>query len=128
GTADINIKQGVVKLQGDITNNGNLNITTNASVNQKTIINGNITNKKGDLNIKDIKANAEIQIGGNISQKEGNLTISSDKINITKRIEIKADTDQGNSDSGVASNANLTIKTKELTLTDNLNISGFNKA
>ncbi|KMZ13969.1 HMW1A, high molecular weight adhesin 1, partial [Haemophilus influenzae] len=123
-----NIKQGVVKLQGDITNNGNLNITTNASVNQKTIINGNITNKKGDLNIKDIKANAEIQIGGNISQKEGNLTISSDKINITKRIEIKADTDQGNSDSGVASNANLTIKTKELTLTDNLNISGFNKA
>ncbi|HHF7204078.1 TPA: filamentous hemagglutinin N-terminal domain-containing protein, partial [Haemophilus influenzae] len=69
GTADINIKQGVVKLQGDITNNGNLNITTNASVNQKTIINGNITNKKGDLNIKDIKANAEIQIGGNISQK-----------------------------------------------------------
>ncbi|HHF5446027.1 TPA: filamentous hemagglutinin N-terminal domain-containing protein, partial [Haemophilus influenzae] len=57
GTADINIKQGVVKL-GDITNNGSLNITTNASVNQKTIINGNITNKKGDLNIKDIKANA----------------------------------------------------------------------
>ncbi|HHF7203718.1 TPA: hypothetical protein ACPSEH_000552, partial [Haemophilus influenzae] len=69
GTSEINIKQGVVKLQGDITNNGNLNITTNASVNQKTIINGNITNKKGDLNIKDIKANAEIQIGGNISQK-----------------------------------------------------------
>ncbi|MEX4107039.1 filamentous hemagglutinin N-terminal domain-containing protein, partial [Haemophilus influenzae] len=75
GTSEINIKQGVVKLQGDITNNGNLNITTNASVSQKTIINGNITNKKGDLNIKDIKANAEIQIGGNISQKEGNLTI-----------------------------------------------------
>ncbi|HHF4176975.1 TPA: adhesin, partial [Haemophilus influenzae] len=63
-----------------------------------------------------------------ISQKEGNLTISSDKINITKRIEIKAGTDQGNSDSGVASNANLTIKTKELKLVNDLNISGFNKA
>ncbi|HIF0096401.1 TPA: adhesin, partial [Haemophilus influenzae] len=122
------IKQGVVKLQGDITNNGNLNITTNASVNQKTIINGNITNKKGDLNIKDIKANAEIQIGGNISQKEGNLTISSDKINITRQVTIKADVDGQNSDSSTRSRANLTIKTKELKLVNNLNISGFNKA
>ncbi|HHF0151566.1 TPA: adhesin, partial [Haemophilus influenzae] len=74
GTSEINIKQGVVKLQGDITNKGSLNITTNAQNNQKTIINGNITNEGRDLNIKDNKANAEIQIGGNISQKEGNLT------------------------------------------------------
>ncbi|HHF0151565.1 TPA: adhesin, partial [Haemophilus influenzae] len=74
GTSEINIKQGVVKLQGDITNKGGLNITTNAQNNQKTIINGNITNEGRDLNIKDNKANAEIQIGGNISQKEGNLT------------------------------------------------------
>ena len=32
------------------------------------------------------------------------------------------------SDSGAKSHANLTIKTKTLELTDNLNISGFNKA
>ncbi|MCK9039821.1 adhesin, partial [Haemophilus influenzae] len=130
GTADINIKQGVVKL-GDITNNGSLNITTNASANQKTIINGNITNKKGDLNIKDIKANAEIQIGGNISQKEGNLTISSDRINITNQITIKKGVNGEDSNSDTAStanNANLTIKTKELKLTQDLNISGFDKA
>ncbi|HHF4955986.1 TPA: filamentous hemagglutinin N-terminal domain-containing protein, partial [Haemophilus influenzae] len=128
GTSEINIKQGAVNLQGDIINKGGLNITTNAQNNQKTIINGNITNEKGDLNIKDIKANAEIQIGGNISQKEGNLTISSDKVNITKQITIKAGVNGGNSDSGTENNANLTIKTKELKLTNNLNISGFNKA
>ncbi|MCK9655258.1 adhesin, partial [Haemophilus influenzae] len=128
GTSEINIKQGVVKLQGDIINKGGLNITTNASGTQKTIINGNITNEKGDLNIKNIKADAEIQIGGNISQKEGNLTISSDKVNITKQITIKAGVNGGNSDSGTKNNANLTIKTKTLELTNDLNISGFNKA
>ncbi|MHC8567692.1 beta strand repeat-containing protein [Haemophilus influenzae] len=128
GTANINIKQGVVKLQGDIINKGGLNITTNASGTQKTIINGNITNEKGDLNIKNIKADAEIQIGGNISQKEGNLTISSDKVNITNQITIKAGVEGGRSDSSEAENANLTIQTKELKLAGDLNISGFNKA
>lgn len=128
GTADINIKQGVVNLRGDITNNGSLNITTNAQKNQKTIITGNITNKKGDLNITDNKANAEIQIGGNISQKEGNLTISSDKVNITKQITIKAGVNGEDSSSSAENNANLTITTKELKLVEDLNISGFNKA
>ncbi|MEX4138007.1 adhesin, partial [Haemophilus influenzae] len=128
GTSEINIKQGAVNLQGDIINKGGLNITTNAQNNQKTIINGNITNEKGDLNIKDIKANAEIQIGGNISQKEGNLTISSDKVNITKQITIKKGVNGGSSDSSTESQANLTIKTKELKLTEDLSISGFNKA
>ncbi|HHF4005036.1 TPA: filamentous hemagglutinin N-terminal domain-containing protein, partial [Haemophilus influenzae] len=128
GTSEINIKQGVVNLQGNITNEGNLNITTNAQGNQKTIITGNIVNKKGDLNIVDNKANAEIQIGGNISQKEGNLTISSDKINITKQITIKKGIVGEGSDSGGADTANLTIKTKELKLTQDLNISGFDKA
>lgn len=128
GTADINIKQGVVNLRGDITNNGGLNITTNAQKNQKTIITGNITNKKGDLNITDNKANAEIQIGGNISQKEGNLTISSDKVNITKQITIKAGVNGEDSSSSAENNANLTITTKELKLVEDLNISGFNKA
>ncbi|PRL13471.1 Heme/hemopexin-binding protein precursor [Haemophilus influenzae] len=128
GTSEINIKQGVVNLQGDIINKGGLNITTNASGNQKTIINGNITNEKGDLNIRDNKNNAEIQIGGNISQKEGNLTISSDKVNITKQITIKAGVNGENSDSGTENNANLTIKTKTLELTNDLNISGFHKA
>ncbi|MCK9633759.1 filamentous hemagglutinin N-terminal domain-containing protein, partial [Haemophilus influenzae] len=127
GTAEINISQGVVNL-GNITNNKSLSITTNAKNGQKSIIHGDITNNKGALNITNNGNETEIQISGNISQKEGNLTISSDKINITKRIEIKAGTDQGNSDSGVASNANLTIKTKELKLTENLNISGFDKA
>ncbi|HHF2600626.1 TPA: filamentous hemagglutinin N-terminal domain-containing protein [Haemophilus influenzae] len=128
GTADINIKQGVVNLRGDITNNGSLNITTNAQKNQKTIITGNITNKKGDLNITDNKAHAEIQIGGNISQKEGNLTISSDKVNITKQITIKAGVNGEDSSSSAENNANLTITTKELKLVEGLNISGFNKA
>ncbi|HHF4922602.1 TPA: filamentous hemagglutinin N-terminal domain-containing protein, partial [Haemophilus influenzae] len=128
GTSIIDIKQGVVNIQGDITNKGGLNITTNAQNNQKTIINGNITNESGDLNIKDSNNNAEIQIGGNISQKEGNLTISSDKINITRQVTIKADVDGQNSDSSTRSRANLTIKTKELKLVNNLNISGFNKA
>ncbi|HHV6853085.1 TPA: adhesin, partial [Haemophilus influenzae] len=95
---------------------------------QKSIIRGDITNKKGSLNITDNNSNAEIEIGGNISQKEGNLTISSDKVNITKQITIKAGVDGESSSSSTASDANLTIKTKELTLTDNLNISGFNKA
>ncbi|HHF7291321.1 TPA: beta strand repeat-containing protein, partial [Haemophilus influenzae] len=128
GTSIIDIKQGVVKIQGDITNKGGLNITTNAQNNQKTIINGNITNEGRDLNIKDNKANAEIQIGGNISQKKGNLTISSDKVNITNQITIKAGVDGDNSDLDATNNANLTIKTKELKLTQDLNISGFNKA
>ncbi|HHF0149730.1 TPA: adhesin, partial [Haemophilus influenzae] len=47
---------------------------------------------------------------------------------ITKQITIKAGVNGGNSDSGTENNANLTIKTKELKLTNNLNISGFNKA
>ncbi|MEX4102585.1 filamentous hemagglutinin N-terminal domain-containing protein, partial [Haemophilus influenzae] len=128
GTADINIKRGVVNIQGDITNKGGLNITTNAQKNQKTIINGNITNKKGNLNITNNGNDTEIQIGGNISQKEGNLTISSDKVNITKQITIKAGVNGENSDSGTENNANLTIKTKTLELTNNLNISGFHKA
>ncbi|HHF4742050.1 TPA: beta strand repeat-containing protein, partial [Haemophilus influenzae] len=127
GTSNISIARGGARFK-DIENTQDLSISTNSSSTYRTAIEGNITNNKGDLNITDNKANAEIQIGGNISQKEGNLTISSDKINITKRIEIKAGTDQGNSDSGVASNANLTIKTKELKLTENLNISGFDKA
>ncbi|MCK8964981.1 filamentous hemagglutinin N-terminal domain-containing protein, partial [Haemophilus influenzae] len=127
GTAEINISQGVVSL-GDITNDGKLNITTHAKNSQKSIIRGNITNKKGSLNITDNKNNAEIEIHGNISQKEGNLTISSDKINITKQITIKKGIDGENSDSDTESQANLTIKTKELKLTEDLSISGFNKA
>ncbi|MEX4179136.1 adhesin, partial [Haemophilus influenzae] len=127
GTADINIKQGVVNL-GNITNGGELNITTHAQNKQRSVINGDIINKKGGLNIKDDNNNAEIQIGGNISQKEGNLTISSDKVNITKRITIQAGVEGSESDSGTKSDANLTIKTKELKLVEDLNISGFNKA
>ncbi len=126
GTSEINIKQGAVNIQGNIINENSLNITTNVQNNQKTIIGGNITNKKGNLNITNKGGNTEIQIGGNISQKEGNLTISSDKINITKQITIKKGIDGESSDSDVT--ANLTIKTKELKLVDNLNISGFNKA
>ncbi|PRJ10898.1 two-partner secretion domain-containing protein [Haemophilus influenzae] len=127
GTAEINVTQGVVKL-GNITNGGHLNITTNAKANQKSVINGNIINKSGNLNITENKDNAEIEIGGNISQKEGNLTISSDKINITKQITIKKGIDGENSDSDTESQANLTIKTKELKLAGDLNISNFNKA
>ncbi|MEX4159598.1 adhesin, partial [Haemophilus influenzae] len=127
GTAEINISQGVVSL-GDITNDGKLNITTHAKNSQKSIIRGNITNKKGSLNITDNKNNAEIEIHGNISQKEGNLTISSDTINITNSIKIQKDINGESSNSGEASNANLTIKTKELKLVNDLNISGFNKA
>ncbi|HHF5106489.1 TPA: beta strand repeat-containing protein, partial [Haemophilus influenzae] len=110
------------------TNGGELNITTHAQNKQRSVINGDIINKKGGLNIKDDNNNAEIQIGGNISQKEGNLTISSDKVNITKRITIQAGVEGSESDSGTKSNANLTIKTKELKLVEDLNISGFNKA
>ncbi|HHF4125146.1 TPA: beta strand repeat-containing protein, partial [Haemophilus influenzae] len=127
GDSKINISQGVVKL-GNVTNDGDLNITTHAKHNQRSIIDGDIINKKGSLNITDSNKNAEIQIGGNISQKEGNLTISSDKINITNQITIKAGVDGENSDSDATNNANLTIKTKELKLTQDLNISGFNKA
>ncbi|MFA1409200.1 filamentous hemagglutinin N-terminal domain-containing protein, partial [Haemophilus influenzae] len=122
GTSVIDVKKGAAKL-GNITNEGDLNITTHAKTNQETIITGNITNKRGSLNITNNGNDTEIQIGGNISQKEGNLTISSDKVNITKHITIKAGVDGENSDS-----ANLTIKTKTLELTNDLNISGFNKA
>ncbi|WP_105897351.1 two-partner secretion domain-containing protein, partial [Haemophilus influenzae] len=127
GTAEINISQGAVNL-GNVTNDGNLNITTRAKNSQKSIIRGDITNNKGNLNITNNGSDTEIQIGGNISQKEGNLTISSDKVNITKHITIKAGVKEGNSDSSEAENANLTIKTKELKLAGDLNISGFNKA
>ncbi|AVJ11166.1 adhesin [Haemophilus influenzae] len=127
GTAEINISQGVVNL-GNITNNKSLSITTNAKNGQKSIIRGDIINKKGNLNITDNNSNAEIEIAGNISQKEGNLTISSDKVNIIKKITIKADVDGESSSSSTASDANLTIKTKELKLAGDLNISGFNKA
>ncbi|HHF1015649.1 TPA: filamentous hemagglutinin N-terminal domain-containing protein, partial [Haemophilus influenzae] len=127
GTAEINITQGVVKL-GNVTNDGDLNITTHAKRNQRSIIGGDIINKKGSLNITDSNNDAEIQIRGNISQKEGNLTISSDKINITKQITIKKGIDGEDSSSDATSNANLTIKTKELKLVNDLNISGFNKA
>ncbi|HHF1165978.1 TPA: filamentous hemagglutinin N-terminal domain-containing protein, partial [Haemophilus influenzae] len=127
GTSEINIRQGAANFS-NIINENSLNITTSAKSNQKTIIGGNITNKKGNLNITNKGDNTEIQIGGNISQKEGNLTISSDKVNITKQITIKKGTNEEDSDSGTESNANLTIKTKELKLTNDLNISGFNKA
>ncbi|ORJ34666.1 adhesin, partial [Haemophilus influenzae] len=127
GATEINITQGVVNL-GNITNDGELNITTHAQNKQRSVINGDIINKKGGLNITDNNSNAEIQIGGNISQKEGNLTISSDKINITKQITIKKGIDGEDSSSDATSNANLTIKTKELKLVNDLNISGFNKA
>ncbi|MEX4406519.1 filamentous hemagglutinin N-terminal domain-containing protein [Haemophilus influenzae] len=127
GASEINIRQGAANFS-NIINESSLNITTNAKGNQKTIIGGNITNKKGGLNITNNGGNTEIQIGGNISQKEGNLTISSDKVNITKQITIKKGTNDEDSDSDTESNANLTIKTKELKLTNDLNISGFNKA
>lgn len=127
GDSEINISQGAVSL-GNITNNKSLSITTNAKNGQKSIIRGDIINKQGNLNITDNNSNAEIEIGGNISQKEGNLTISSDKVNITKQITIKAGVDGGDSSSSATNNANLTIKTKELKLTEDLSISGFNKA
>ncbi|HHF5730151.1 TPA: beta strand repeat-containing protein, partial [Haemophilus influenzae] len=127
GDSKINISQGAVNL-GNITNNKSLSITTNAKNGQKSIIRGDIINKKGNLNITDNNSNAEIEIAGNISQKEGNLTISSDKVNIIKKITIKADVDGESSSSSTASDANLTIKTKELKLAGDLNISGFNKA
>ena len=114
----------MVKL-GNVTNDGDLNITTHAKHNQRSIIGGDIINNKGSLNITDSNKNAEIQIVGNISQKEGNLTISSDKINITNQITIKAGVDGENSDPDATNNANLTIKTKELKLTQDPNISGF---
>lgn len=125
GTAEINITQGAVNL-GNVTNDGKLNITTHAKSGQKSIIRGDIINKQGNLNITDNNSNAEIEIAGNISQKEGNLTISSDKINITQQITIKKGIDGESSVPDVT--ANLTIKTKKLELTKDLNISGFNKA
>ncbi|MEX4660986.1 adhesin, partial [Haemophilus influenzae] len=127
GNSNISIARGGAKFK-DINNTSSLNITTNSDTTYRTIIEGNITNKAGDLNIIDNKGNAEIQIGGNISQKEGNLTISSDKINITNQITIKKGVNKEDSDSSTANNANLTIKTKELQLTGDLNISGFDKA
>ncbi|MCK8943550.1 adhesin, partial [Haemophilus influenzae] len=127
GDSNITIARGGTVLK-DIENTSSLNITTNSNSNYHTIIKGNITNKNGDLNITNNNSNAEIQIGGNISQKEGNLTISSDKVNITKQITIKKGVNGGSSDSSTESQANLTIKTKELKLTEDLSISGFNKA
>ncbi|WP_432718820.1 filamentous hemagglutinin N-terminal domain-containing protein [Haemophilus influenzae] len=130
GNSNISIARGGAKFK-DINNTSSLNITTNSSNTYRTIIEGNITNKKGDLNITDNKGGTEIQIGGNISQKEGNLTISSDRINITNQITIKKGVNGEDSNSDTAStanNANLTIKTKELKLTQDLNISGFDKA
>lgn len=127
GDSEINISQGAVNL-GNITNNKSLSITTNAKNGQKSIIRGDIINKKGNLNITDNNSNAEIEIAGNISQKEGNLTISSDKINITKQITIKKGVNGEDSTSSETNNANLTIKTKELKLTGDLDISGFDKA
>ncbi|MEX4623964.1 adhesin, partial [Haemophilus influenzae] len=127
GNSNISIAKGGARFK-DIDNSKNLSVTTNSNSTYRTIISGNITNKKGDLNITDNKTDAEIQIGGNISQKEGNLTIFSDKVNITKQITIKAGVDEEGSDPGTESNANLTIKTKELKLVKDLNISGFNKA
>ncbi|KAL0981614.1 beta strand repeat-containing protein, partial [Haemophilus influenzae] len=127
GISNISIASGGAKFK-DINNTSSLNITTNSDATYGTAIEGNITNSKGDLNITNNGKDTEIQIGGNISQKEGNLTISSDKINITKQITIKAGVNGEISDSDGATSANLTIKTKELKLTENLNISGFNKA
>ncbi|HHF3296903.1 TPA: beta strand repeat-containing protein, partial [Haemophilus influenzae] len=127
GNSSISITKGGVQFK-DINNTGELNITTNSSSAYHTIIKGNITNEKGDLNITNNGNNTEIQIGGNISQKEGNLTISSDKVNITNQITIKAGVNGEGSSSSATNNANLTIKTKELKLVNDLNISGFNKA
>ncbi|WP_118807233.1 beta strand repeat-containing protein, partial [Haemophilus influenzae] len=127
GNSNISIARGGAHFK-DINNTKSLNITTNSDSTYRTIIEGNITNSNGDLNITDNKNNAEIQIGGDISQKQGNLTISSDKINITKQITIKKGVNEEDSGSGTTSNANLTIKTKELKLAQDLNISGFNKA
>ncbi|WP_118807167.1 filamentous hemagglutinin N-terminal domain-containing protein, partial [Haemophilus influenzae] len=127
GNSNISIAKGGAQFK-DINNTSSLNITTNSDTTYRTIIKGNISNKSGDLNIIDKKSDAEIQIGGNISQKEGNLTISSDKVNITKQITIKAGVDEESSVPSTESNANLTIKTKELKLAQNLNISGFDKA
>ncbi|MEX4063248.1 filamentous hemagglutinin N-terminal domain-containing protein, partial [Haemophilus influenzae] len=129
GISNISIARGGAKFK-DINNTSSLNITTNSDATYGTAIEGNITNSKGDLNITNNGRGTEIQIGGNISQKEGNLTISSDKVNITKQITIKAgvDEDSSGSSSSTKSNANLTIKTKTLELTNDLNISGFNKA
>lgn len=125
GNSNISIAKGGAKFK-DINNTKNLSIATNSSAAYRTIIAGNITNNKGALNITNNGNETEIEIGGDISQKEGNLTISSDKINITKQITIKKDIDVENSGSDVT--ANLTIKTKELKLAGDLNISNFDKA
>ncbi|OKQ00454.1 adhesin, partial [Haemophilus influenzae] len=63
GTSEINIKQGAVNIQGNIINENSLSITTNVQNNQKTIIGGDIPNKKGNLNITNKGSNTEIQIG-----------------------------------------------------------------
>ncbi|MCK9147073.1 filamentous hemagglutinin N-terminal domain-containing protein [Haemophilus influenzae] len=125
GDSSVSIARGGARFK-DINNTKSLSITTNSSSTYSTVIDGNITNKKGSLNITNNGGNTEIQIGGNISQKEGNLTISSDKINITQQITIKKGIDGESSVPDVT--ANLTIKTKKLELTKDLNISGFNKA
>ncbi|HHF4941358.1 TPA: filamentous hemagglutinin N-terminal domain-containing protein, partial [Haemophilus influenzae] len=127
GDSSVSIARGGARFK-DINNTKSLSITTNSSSTYSTVIDGNITNKKGSLNITNNGGNTEIQIGGNISQKQGNLTISSDKINITKQTTIKKGVNGENSDSLAESQANLTIKTKELKLTGDLNISGFDKA
>ncbi|MCK8944934.1 filamentous hemagglutinin N-terminal domain-containing protein [Haemophilus influenzae] len=126
GNSSISIAKGGVQFK-DINNTGELNITTNSSSAYHTIIK-DITNEKGDLNITNNGNNTEIQISGNISQQQGNLTISSDKINITTQITINKGVNGENSASSETNNANLTIKTKELKLAGDLNISGFNKA
>ncbi|WP_432716083.1 filamentous hemagglutinin N-terminal domain-containing protein [Haemophilus influenzae] len=125
GDSSVSIARGGARFK-DINNTKSLSITTNSSSTYSTVIDGNITNKKGSLNITNNGRDTEIQIGGNISQKEGNLTISSDKINITQQITIKKGIDGESSVPDVT--ANLTIKTKKLELTKDLNISGFNKA
>ncbi|HHF4978399.1 TPA: beta strand repeat-containing protein, partial [Haemophilus influenzae] len=127
GNSNISIAKGGAQFK-DINNTSSLNITTNSDTTYRTIIKGNISNKSGDLNIIDRKSDAEIQIGGNISQREGNLTISSDRIDITKQITIKKGVNGEDSTSSETNNANLTIKTKELKLTGDLDISGFDKA
>ncbi|MEX4205303.1 filamentous hemagglutinin N-terminal domain-containing protein, partial [Haemophilus influenzae] len=98
GDSNISIAKGGAHFN-NIENTQNLSISTNSSSNYRTVIGGNITNKKGSLNITNNGRDTEIQIGGNISQKEGNLTISSDKVNIIKKITIKADVDGESSSS-----------------------------
>ncbi|HHF5446028.1 TPA: filamentous hemagglutinin N-terminal domain-containing protein, partial [Haemophilus influenzae] len=57
GDSNISIAKGGVRFK-DIENTKNLSISTNSSSTYSAVIEGNITNKKGDLNITDNKANA----------------------------------------------------------------------